>query len=260
MMKTLSSKGLFSCGGGNCRTCFHMETEQDTVKVDLRRMPNKENVAPQDKAYREEEARRRAALVAEQERRDAEELARLRQQRLEAEEKRRVRELEEQEEQRKEKAKAEEEAARAEEARRLEQQTKEAEEEERRQRKQEEEAKEAARLEKEAADGEMVQKFLAEKRFKGVNSKKTSLLGLRGHYALHSAARRNDVDMVKALLASDADPSLKSSSGKTALELARYLQDRAEKKGLLEDYGSVLYLLSAATDELELKANRNEAS
>jgi len=222
-----------------------LDRDQDTIKVDSRRLPNKENVAPQDLVKcREEEAKRRAAMVAEQERRDAEELARLRKERLEAEERKRLQELQRKEEEAKEKQKAEEEA-RAQEALRIERETKEAEEAQRRL--QERAANEQAeRLAKEVADRELVDSFLAEKKFKGINAKKSSFLGLRSHYALHSAVRRNNAELVRALLASQADPLSKSSSSKTALDIAKSLQDRAEKKGLLEDYTEVLRALGGS--------------
>mmetsp|Transcript_46802 Transcript_46802/g.100051 ORF Transcript_46802/g.100051 Transcript_46802/m.100051 type:complete len:294 (+) Transcript_46802:92-973(+) len=65
----------------------------------------------------------------------------------------------------------------------------------------------------------MVQPFLAEHGFSGVNVARRRLL-LRKSYPLHVAVRRNDPATVQLLLMAGAKPQLADSSGRTPLALA----------------------------------------
>ena len=56
--------------------------------------------------------------------------------------------------------------------------------------------------------------------------------------ALHSAARIGKLDMVQALLAEGADPSIKNSMGQLAIELAEYYGISEVSACLLTNCGS----------------------
>ena len=75
--------------------------------------------------------------------------------------------------------------------------------------------------ERKEADSAKLQKFLLEHGYYGVNRKRTKML--KSKYALHTAVKLSDDDMVSLLLATGADPQLKNSAGETPKKLAQRL-------------------------------------
>lgn len=73
-------------------------------------------------------------------------------------------------------------------------------------------------------DRKKVEEFLAAKGFKGVNAARLKMVWHK--YALHSAVKVNDAELVRLLLEAMADPSRKNSSGQTPLQLARKVDRR----------------------------------
>merc|ERR1711879_59241 len=67
---------------------------------------------------------------------------------------------------------------------------------------------------------ELVESFLREHGYSDVNAKRRCGL-FKTKYALHSAVKENDRDVVRGLLNSGADPRLKNSKGQTPLQLAQ---------------------------------------
>eukprot|EP00928_Gymnodinium_smaydae_P008997 TRINITY_DN13322_c0_g1_i1.p1 TRINITY_DN13322_c0_g1~~TRINITY_DN13322_c0_g1_i1.p1 ORF type:complete len:214 (+),score=51.93 TRINITY_DN13322_c0_g1_i1:82-723(+) len=99
------------------------------------------------------------------------------------------------------------------------------------------------RQQEEASRKVEVEAFLKQHGFKGVNTGKSSLL--KTTYPLHEAAKLNNLDMVKMLLAEGANPAQKNSRGKTASQRAaqkdkagshasviRYLNERCSAPGV----------------------------
>merc|ERR1712146_439967 len=88
--------------------------------------------------------------------------------------------------------------------------------------KREREEAEAARQEmsKQAAEArkQAVQKFLADHKFKDINIGRRSLT--KTTYALHEAAKRNDLEMVKMLIEEGANVEQANSRKQTALQRA----------------------------------------
>merc|ERR1712232_1344919 len=72
---------------------------------------------------------------------------------------------------------------------------------------------------------EAVQKFLADHKFKGINTGKRSLT--KTTYPLHEAAKRNDVEMVQMLIEEGAHVNQANSRQQTALQRAQ----REDKHG-----------------------------
>jgi len=226
---------MFGICNAECTSCQTADPVADRVKVDPARFaPGKENSPPvvtSDKLAEEErklfesaeaerkriealEIERSEALEIERRRRaEAEAAARAEAERILAAEQRRLDPIEEQ-------RRLEEECC-LEEQRRLEEQK----------------AEEAAAREERAKDEaatHKVQKFLKDKGFSGVNSKKTSLMSHK--YALHAAVEKKDAETVVALLRCKADPSLQNSSKKTPEQLA----SSVNKKGSHDQVLTVL--------------------
>merc|ERR1719198_1479971 len=110
-------------------------------------------------------------------------------------------------------------------------------------------AAEAAKREAEAARQEMakqaaearkqaVQKFLADYKFKDINTGRRSLT--KTTYALHEAAKRNDLEMVKMLIEQGANVEQINSRKQTALQRAT----QEDKKGSHQEVIGVLKSLS----------------
>lgn len=75
--------------------------------------------------------------------------------------------------------------------------------------------------ERKESDSAKLQKFLLKHGYCGVNTKRTKML--KSKYALHTAVKFTDQDMVSLLLATGADPQLKNSAGETPKKLAHRL-------------------------------------
>jgi len=75
--------------------------------------------------------------------------------------------------------------------------------------------------EQKESDSAKLQKFLLKHGYCGVNRKRTKML--KSKYALHTAVKLTDRDMVSLLLATGADPQLKNSAGETPKKLAHRL-------------------------------------
>merc|ERR1712187_835705 len=103
-------------------------------------------------------------------------------------------------------------------------------------------AAEAARQEEakraEQARKEAVQKFLADYKFKGINTGKKSLT--KTTYPLHEAAKRNQTEMVKMLIEEGANVEQTNSRKQTALQRAT----QEDKKGSHEEVIDILKNLS----------------
>jgi len=85
---------------------------------------------------------------------------------------------------------------------------------------------ERLRKERERVDRQKTDAFLCERGFADVNAKRKGVF-FNFKYPLHSAVKRNDVELVRALLACGADGSLQNSAGLTATQLA----EKLSKKG-----------------------------
>mmetsp|Transcript_165 Transcript_165/g.253 ORF Transcript_165/g.253 Transcript_165/m.253 type:complete len:231 (-) Transcript_165:134-826(-) len=82
-----------------------------------------------------------------------------------------------------------------------------------------EEARKKELLRKEQEDAEKVKAFLQSKGYgEDVNGKRKTFR--KYYYPLHDAVAEHDAELIRVLLAAGADPTLRSSSGKTALERA----------------------------------------
>merc|ERR1712014_157421 len=97
----------------------------------------------------------------------------------------------------------------------------------------EEEARRAAQARKDA-----IEKFLADHKFKGVNTGRKSLT--KTTYPLHEAAKRNDIEMVKFLIEEGANVEQKNSRKQTPLQRAA----QENKNGSHEEIIGVLTNLS----------------
>lgn len=86
-----------------------------------------------------------------------------------------------------------------------------------------------AKAEQSKADAASLARFLEEHRYTGVNSQRRSML--KAKYPLHTAVKRQDINMIRVLLEAQADRTLKSSSGETPFELAARLFKR-DRRGL----------------------------
>mmetsp|Transcript_31510 Transcript_31510/g.57917 ORF Transcript_31510/g.57917 Transcript_31510/m.57917 type:complete len:234 (-) Transcript_31510:259-960(-) len=127
-----------------------------------------------------------------------------------------------------------EEAAAAEAARRCQEMAKEQEEQKRKAAL----AQELKRAREELEDADKLNAFLASKGYReDVNSKRKTFR--KYYYPLHDAVTAQDSDLVRILLKAGADPALRSSSGKTALERAQ----KCNRDGSLDN---VCFLLEAA--------------
>lgn len=83
---------------------------------------------------------------------------------------------------------------------------------------------EEARIEQQAQAAEnerMLDDFLSSKGYSSVNAKRTKMF--KSKYPLHSAVKDNSLELVKLLLAAQADPSLRSSAGLSPAHLAMKL-------------------------------------
>merc|ERR1712004_960626 len=85
---------------------------------------------------------------------------------------------------------------------------------------------------------EAVQKFLADNKFKGVNTGRKSLT--KTTYPLHEAAKRNDIEMVKMLVEEGANVGQVNSRKQTASQRA----SREDKNGSHKEVIRVLETLS----------------
>merc|ERR1712014_93970 len=97
----------------------------------------------------------------------------------------------------------------------------------------EEEARRAAQARKDA-----IEKFLADHKFKGINTGRKSLT--KTTYPLHEAAKRNDIEMVKMLVHEGANVDQTNSRKQTPLQ--RAIQE--DKKGSHKDTIAMLKELS----------------
>jgi len=224
-----------------CKACTPADPATATVKVDPAKLAeDKENVAQNsqqktaaelERQQREEQqAREREERKAAAEARKAEEeRRRLEMERLEAAQ----REAEELERCREREAERQRIAA-EEEQRRLEKERLQREEMERRE-------QEKQREEQAKADAETLSKFLTSKGYKeDVNGKRKTMM--KHYHPLHDAVQQKDADLVRILLEARADPTLRSSSGKTAL-------DRAKKSNTDGSLATIVEELSTAMPE-----------
>mmetsp|Transcript_54406 Transcript_54406/g.100513 ORF Transcript_54406/g.100513 Transcript_54406/m.100513 type:complete len:231 (-) Transcript_54406:384-1076(-) len=226
----------------SCTACKPADPATATVKVDPSLLTaDRENVAPNsqlDKAVelerqqKEEQARERARLErkAEEERRHREAERR--------EQERREQERREQEQREQERLEAERRAEEREaERRRIAAEAERArkEQEERRKREEMEQQEENRRRE----DQEKLSAFLSSKGYgTDVNGKRKTMM--KYYHPLHDAVHAKDDDLVRILLEAGADPTLKSSSGKTAL-------DRASKSNVDGSLQAIVERLTAVT-------------
>jgi hypothetical protein len=90
----------------------------------------------------------------------------------------------------------------------------------------------------------MVSEFLESRGFKkdGVNQKKKSILKFR--YPLHVAVKEQNVDMVKLLLESGADKSVKNSSGWTPLDKAAQYKNKMKQGSSVQSSRGTQYKTS----------------
>merc|ERR1711861_60004 len=93
---------------------------------------------------------------------------------------------------------------------------------------------EQTRREKEAADKEKVAEFLHNKGFGGINQKRTKLF--KSKYALHSAVKANDPELVQLLLEARANPACRNSAGETPVQLAKNLNVRGSQTAVLRKF------------------------
>merc|ERR1711908_98874 len=82
-------------------------------------------------------------------------------------------------------------------------------------------ARERARQDEEAAH-QQLQAWLDKNKYAGVNTKKSKMLMVR--YPLHDAVTQKNAGAVRLLVRFGADATLKNSSGKTALDVARNMK------------------------------------
>jgi len=205
----------------SCTACKPSNPATSTVKVDPslianqdKENANQQNVQKEEMLKKEEQERERRETEArerkareQREREEAErklEAERREQQRLAAE-RREAEEMQRRREQEAQRAAEEEEEQRRRE--------------EAQQRRQAEEERLRVEKEKAEADAETLRNFLTSKGYgEDVNGKRKTM---RKHYhPLHDAVAANDADLIRVLLEAKADPALRSSSGKTALERA----------------------------------------
>jgi len=204
----------------SCTACKPSNPATSTVKVDPslianqdKENANQQNVQKEEMLKKEEQERERRETEArerkareQREREEAErklEAERREQQRLVAE-RREAEEMQQRREQEAQRAAEEEEQRRREEAQR---------------RRQAEEERLRVEKEKAEADAETVRNFLTSKGYgEDINGKRKTMR--KHYYPLHDAVAANDADLIRVLLDAKADPTLRSSSGKTALERA----------------------------------------
>jgi len=104
----------------------------------------------------------------------------------------------------------------------------------------EEEGKAQQRRHQEEEEGQArVDSFLAANGFAGLQARRRK--HFRSCYPLHVAVQQNDPELVRLLLARQADPTQRDSSRRSPLELARQLND--PRSG---SHGSVVSLLGGA--------------
>mmetsp|Transcript_35594 Transcript_35594/g.83205 ORF Transcript_35594/g.83205 Transcript_35594/m.83205 type:complete len:247 (-) Transcript_35594:316-1056(-) len=103
---------------------------------------------------------------------------------------------------------------------------------------QREEERQRMRLQelRDQADAKRLKTFMQDKGYgEDVNSKRKASFR-KYYYPLHDAVAEHDAELVRVLLQAGADPSLKSSSGKTALQRA----SKWNTNGSLDDVCSIL--------------------
>mmetsp|Transcript_68035 Transcript_68035/g.127055 ORF Transcript_68035/g.127055 Transcript_68035/m.127055 type:complete len:230 (+) Transcript_68035:87-776(+) len=225
----------------SCTACKPSNPATSTVKVDPARLAaDKENVAQNMQQKQAEEKEQQRVREREIQERKAEEERRREAERREMEHRQR-----EQERLEREQREAEEELERRREAERVRiaaEAEKRRQDQERMQREELERQEQERRREEQAkADAEMLNTFLTSKGYgEDVNSKRKTMR--KYYYPLHDAVNAKDADAVRVLLAAGADPTLKSSSGKTAL-------DRAKKSNTDGSLATIVERLSAAMPE-----------
>merc|ERR1711988_623941 len=97
----------------------------------------------------------------------------------------------------------------------------------------------------ELARKEAVQKFLADNKFKGINTGRKSLT--KTTYPLHEAAKRNDIDMVKMLVEEGANVEQMNSRKQTPLQRAT----QEDKNG---SHREVIYVLKSLSSQPNSRA------
>lgn len=232
-----------------CSPCCSSDKVWDTVKVDISAMESedKENARnmnqrrsmqekpwPEDgqEAARVEAERQRLQKERQEAARCREEERRLEEARLEEQRREQRREEERLEQERLEQERFEQEARQAKEEVELARQ-----EEERKvadeQRKQAMEMQEELARVATEADAAALSKFLEKHRYTGANAKRTRLL--KSKYPLHTAVKLRDTNMIRVLLAAQADRTLRNSLGETPSELAaRLFKNNGEACALVQ--------------------------
>mmetsp|Transcript_24019 Transcript_24019/g.55448 ORF Transcript_24019/g.55448 Transcript_24019/m.55448 type:complete len:228 (-) Transcript_24019:164-847(-) len=221
-----------------CTACKGSDPTTSTVKVDPKLLEaDKENVAQNVQQKKAEEQDQQKAREREIQERKAEEERRREAERKQKEQHR----LLEQERIEKERREAEAEQERRREAERA---RVAAEEDKRRQEEQqraEMEEQETKREEQAKADAETLNAFLASKSYgEDVNARRKTMR--KHYYPLHDAVTAKDEEAVRVLLAARADPTVKSSSGKTPL-------DRAKKSNIDGSLATIVDMLTNAMPE-----------
>mmetsp|Transcript_22931 Transcript_22931/g.52566 ORF Transcript_22931/g.52566 Transcript_22931/m.52566 type:complete len:221 (-) Transcript_22931:221-883(-) len=214
----------------SCKACKPADPATATVKIDPASLAeDKENVAQNSQHQQEaalERKQREEQQDPEQEERKAaeahkaeEERRRLEQERLEAAQ----READELEKCREREAERQRLAA-----------------EERLQREEMEHREQEKQREEQAkADAEALSNFLTTKGYKeDVNGKRKTMM--KHYHPLHDAVQMKDADLVRILLEARADPTLRSSSGKTALERAKKSNSDGTLSTIVEELSSAM--------------------
>merc|ERR1712113_516228 len=87
-------------------------------------------------------------------------------------------------------------------------------------------------LEQDDVDQQKLDAFLKKNSYRGVNRKRRTTW--KSKYALHTAIKNKDEDMVRVLLAAGADPHLPDSNKVTPVQLAESLNKNGLMSGTVE--------------------------